>query len=97
MAKIIGTNLQFNQVQGIPRGGLRLAKALEIYCGNNGPILVVDDVLTTGQSILEIRQAIPEPSLGVVIFARGKCPEGILALFQLSEEFMTKVPFKVIE
>lgn len=40
-------------VHGIPRGGLRMATAMEPYCDPSGTYeLVVDDVVTTGRSLV---------------------------------------------
>ncbi|KKK87395.1 hypothetical protein LCGC14_2753680, partial [marine sediment metagenome] len=50
MAKKIGG---FRQAIGIPRGGLRLATALNAHRSNKlyNPLLLVDDVLTTSRSL----------------------------------------------
>lgn len=72
----------FGTVIGVPRGGLKLAASLLPYCTKSSNILVVDDVLTTGASMLEIMQVYPG-SIGVVVFARGVCPPGIRAMWQL--------------
>ena len=66
---------------GVPRGGVPLANAL--YRWTAGPTLVVDDVLTTGNSILEVIQKQPGLCIGWVVFARWVCPPGINALFRM--------------
>jgi hypothetical protein len=64
----------FGSVEGIPTGGLRLAKAMKKYVGDGQP-LIVDDVWTTGNSMNEYRKNFPRSSvLGAVIFARGSVP-----------------------
>jgi hypothetical protein len=77
LAWVIQSQRAFGSVYGIPAGGVRLAKALEKYC-TQGPRLVVDDVLTTGKSLLEEYQ---EGDIGVVIFARGECPGWVRPIF----------------
>ncbi len=74
----------FRAVVGVPRGGLPLAKALQPFA-TSGPVLIVDDVLTTGNSILKVMHAhnLGEPLQAWVVFARGPCPSGINALFQM--------------
>lgn len=85
IANIVGEKLEFSEVYDVPRGGTRLAAALEDYCVSNGPALIVDDVLTTGISMEEARQRIGKEAIGVVIFARGFCPSWVFSVFQLSE------------
>lgn len=83
----------FGSVEGVPRGGLRLAAALQPHVQLSGRHLIVDDVLTTGRSMEEARQRYdggrvpPEGTVrGAVIFARGQCPHWVRSLFQMPEE-----------
>jgi hypothetical protein len=87
----------FSDVRGVPRGGLKLADALRPFCTPTYRcVLVVDDVLTTGDSMERFSDAVlaevdPEKKggiglTGVVVFARGKCPPWIKPLFQMPEE-----------
>lgn len=69
----------FGSVVGIPEGGLRLAKAMEKHA-TEGPVLIVDDVLTTGASMETEREG---HEIGAVLFARGPCPEWVTPLFEL--------------
>lgn len=73
----------FRDVHGIPRGGQRIAEALDQYCTGSplDPLLIVDDVLTTGQSMEEARARFGPNTIGAVIFARGPCPDWITPLF----------------
>jgi hypoxanthine phosphoribosyltransferase len=79
LAAMIAPKLQpFGQVYGIPRGGVRFARALERY-ETIGPRLVVDDVYTTGASMEAERMYRDQ---GLVIFSRTKNVEGwIHAIF----------------
>lgn len=73
----------FGTVEGVPRGGCKLAAALREHASvDSGPLLIVDDVLTTGAS-LEAQRA-GRHALGAVIFARGVCPAWVTPLFQMS-------------
>jgi orotate phosphoribosyltransferase len=67
----------FSSVEGIPRGGLRLAEAMKThYATGPGLHLIVDDVWTSGASMYEAREKAKYvthggPVMGAVIFVRG--------------------------
>jgi orotate phosphoribosyltransferase len=87
VAAIIAPKLpKFGIVIGVPRGGLMFAEALRKYqdkwCST---FLYVDDVWTTGNSMLRIVNQ-RAPWSGVVLFARGPVPDHVHALFQLNED-----------
>lgn len=72
---------EFCSVEGVPTGGLRLATALQPLCGRRMCHLIVDDVLTSGASMEQARQAhggqgpAGRPGIvGAVVFARDQCP-----------------------
>ena len=70
----------FGDVEGIPMGGLRLARALRQWTTpGNRTLLIVDDVLTTGVSMEEHRRG--REAIGAVIFARGPYPAWVTPLF----------------
>jgi hypothetical protein len=75
LAKMISDRIMFHEVVGIPRGGNKLASALQKYCETEKTHqtyrLVVDDVWTTGTSMLEV---IGEDDFGYVVFARQRIP-----------------------
>jgi orotate phosphoribosyltransferase len=71
----------FGAVEGVPTGGLRLAAAMQKYCTADtpdAPLLIVDDVLTTGGSMERFRAG--RTAIGFVVFARGECPAWIAPL-----------------
>lgn len=84
LAIIIAKRIKFRAVEGIQRGGLRLAAALQQYV-TKGPRLIVDDVLTTGASMEQARKALTDR--GVAIFARWPCPPWITPIFKLDGKF----------
>lgn len=84
---MIARRFLFRQAIGIPRGGLRLARALQMYRLPGHPILIIDDVFTTGKSMQAARKDLGNNTIGVVIFARGKCPDWITPIFQLTDGF----------
>lgn len=87
LASIIAGKFSFRSVYGIPKGGVKLADALQRYCEPEYPVLIVDDVLTTGRSFINARAALgnPEDIVGVVVFARGRCPDWVWPICQVSE------------
>jgi hypothetical protein len=92
LAQVYARRQQFSDVYGVPSGGTRFAEALRRYTTPNGSfILLADDVLTTGAAITELRAEWPESMhwtiLGVVLFARGPCPDWVTPIFQLGEVF----------
>jgi len=71
----------FERVEGVPNGGLKLAGFLRSYCGYTGGLLIVDDVLTTGQSMEQPQhseeiQRIVEEVLESYRSTRSKCKYG---------------------
>jgi len=89
LARIIyETNPHFGRVIGIPKGGLKLADHLKDYAFPNPtyPTLIVDDVLTTGRSMEEMRQKVSGNCIGAVIFARGKYPDWVKPVIRLEDE-----------
>lgn len=87
LAKIIAWKFAFRSVYGIPKGGERLARALDRYCEPGYPVLIVDDVLTTGRSFIDARARLGNPTdcIGVVVFARGKCPNWVWPILTVNE------------
>ena len=90
LAEIVANKFRFSTVVGVPTGGIKFAKALSYHAIRTPsyPALIVDDVLTTGGSMgeagLKYTSLYPRSSIiGVVIFARGKCPEWITPIFQM--------------
>ena len=81
LAAMIAERQTFSDVEGVPSGGWSLADALVAYRSPEGPLLIVDDVLTTGVS-METQRADRE-AVGYVVFARGPCPPWVQALFTL--------------
>jgi len=73
----------FGRLEGVPKGGLDLMEALRFHRHQylSGPLLIVDDVLTTGRSMEEQRAG--RDAIGAVVFARGPCPSWVTPLFQM--------------
>ena len=91
LAYLVSSKFVFSNVIGIPRGGLDFAEALKPYASNklNHPWLIVDDVLNTGGSMEEGRanlQGLGKTAIGVIVFARGPCPDWIHPMFQFWDD-----------
>ena len=87
LARLVSERFKFSEVYGVPRGGRLFAEALQGYCelDPDFPILIVDDVLTTGTSMEALRREMPisTPVIGVVVFARRECPDWIHPIFRM--------------
>ena len=98
VAHAIARRYSFSVVVGAPgdpgSGGQRLENALRPYSRGIDwplPILVVDDVLTTGQSMEAARERVKLEyygceAQGVVLFARRRPPDWIGAIWTLWKE-----------
>lgn len=76
-AKLINWKFAFGSVHGVPTGGDKLESACKHYCTEGYPPLIVDDVLTTGKSMIEMRDKVRKETgwetqtiNGVVLFDR---------------------------
>jgi orotate phosphoribosyltransferase-like protein len=78
-------------VVGIPRGGVPFAQALAPFVTpGSKDVLIVDDVLTTGQSMENERKQYPnQPVTGVVVFNRALLlSDWIVPIFDLDSAFI---------
>ena len=79
----------FRKAVGIPRGGVKLGNLLDVHGTGKkeDPICIVDDVLTTGESMNEFKRIKqwrePKKYIGWVVFARTPPPDWVNVLFQM--------------
>ena len=79
----------FSKAVGIPRGGVKLGDLLNIHGigKRTDPICIVDDVITTGESMNDFRRTKhwrePTEYIGWVVFARTTPPDWVNVLFQM--------------
>ena len=82
----------FREAVGVPEGGIKLGSLLNEHATGNeeDPVCIVDDVLTTGESMEYFlsqyqrnRRLMPFMAIGWVVFVRGPCPHWVSALFQM--------------
>ncbi len=83
---------KFYAVEGVPKGGLRLARIMNNFTVPFQPIrsdklLIVDDVFTTGGSMNEFKDNLHDKTnvIGAVIFARNPTPDWITPLFRMGK------------
>jgi hypoxanthine phosphoribosyltransferase len=96
LAKIISNKYKFKEVYGVPRGGVLFENALKEFKSNdNNNLLIVDDVLTTGNSMQEAKIKFQDKQydsvFGVVVFSKGDLPDWIKAIFTLAKFFRENV------
>lgn len=92
LARLVAKQIDFKDVVGIPSGGLKFAEALKFYKKDKPdlPTLIVDDVLTTGNSMTEVREKVGGYCIGIVLFARGKCPWWVYPMFEMNTIFQQR-------
>jgi len=77
----------FSRAEGIPRGGVALGVALNKYASGNpkDPVLIADDVYTTGTSFKEYcKEHYPNEFVYQwTVFARHQPSNGVKALFTM--------------
>lgn len=90
LAYMISEKVNFKFVRGVPTGGLKLQNALFKYRDpNSKTFLIVDDVLTTGNSMNEFKSFFEgcidgvDEIIGAVVFARDVCPDWVMPLFRM--------------
>ena len=91
LARVVASRIVFGQVVGIPRGGVPFAQALAPFVTpGSKDVLIVDDVLTTGQSMENERKQYPnQPVTGVVVFNRALLlSDWIVPIFDLDSAFI---------
>jgi orotate phosphoribosyltransferase len=73
----------FGTVEGIPRGGLPLARHLELLADpRSDRLLLADDVWTTGGSMERVRAG--RKAIGTVLFARKPVADWVTPLFTMT-------------
>lgn len=89
LARIVAGQIDFYDVYGVPTGGSAFAEALFPYASETAKnMLIVDDVLTTGNSMYEARSKFGEHSIGVVVFARGVPPSWVYPIFRMPDHWL---------
>lgn len=90
VAKMVAAKIKFSEVFGVERGGIPFSTALVCgdHCSKAGPLLLVDDVLSTGASMeqkkLWAQHLMPQRRIiGVVLFSLGPCPNWITPIFEM--------------
>lgn len=72
----------FGAVEGVPRGGIPFAEALQKHVlPGCRTLLIAEDVATTGGSLE--RHRVGRDAIGVVVFCREYCPLWVRPLFTM--------------
>ena len=94
LAFLVSRKMRFCNVYGIPRGGVLFANCLNPYAvSDTKDFLIVDDVLTSGGSLLKARDELSQKHgdtytyKGIVVFARGECLPWVTPIFTLNSLF----------
>lgn len=74
----------FGSVEGVPTGAVKFADALRIYA-TQGPLLIAEDVVTTGGSMERFRNG--RDAIGVAVFSRGAHPDWVKPLFIMNQRW----------
>lgn len=89
IAYIVSKKFDFKMVFGVPTGGLIFEEKLKKYTrDDSNNILIIDDVLTTGLSMRDMRSKVFSKycqynMIGVVLFSRNKHDKWIHPIFQM--------------
>lgn len=86
-ARYVAQRSCFSSVEGVPTGGLAFAEALRPYCEHPSlPTLLVDDVMTTGASLVKLRGG-RDNVVGWVMFDRSGVgsPSWVSAIWSLCD------------
>lgn len=80
----------FGSVRSVRSGGDRFAYQLMQFC-TYGPVLIVEDVVTTGASIERVHNELGDiEAIGICIFARGIPPDWVCSIFTINEKLQLK-------
>ena len=88
-ARYVASYGHYSKVEGVPQGGLKFAEAFRPHLWSEGGLLILDDVLTTGESME--RQRNGRTAKGVVLFARGPCPDWVTPIWTLAAPDTTAI------
>ncbi len=87
LAILAAKRWKYRTVHGIPTGGMRLANAMQKYAtlDPKDPTIIVDDVLTTGGSMIQAKLMYKAdvPVIGFVAIARGPTLPWVIPFFQI--------------
>lgn len=80
----------FREALGVPTGGVPFADAMSRHAtGEPGdPVLICEDVVTTGRSMDRYRNVVASHKdggvIGICLFARSPCPDWVTPVFRMA-------------